>query len=121
MKSAPSSLLDASAISLSGLCLAHCLALPLVAALSPLAATWAEAEWVHGVAIGLAAPLSVFAFWSRRQEPRIFGLALIGLALLAMGALHWPTQALETPITVGGSLLLAGAHLLNWRRRGHAH
>ena len=33
LKSAPSSLLDASAISLSGLCLAHCLALPLVAAL----------------------------------------------------------------------------------------
>lgn len=120
MKPAPSSLLDASAISLSGLCLAHCLALPLVAAFSPLVATWAEAEWVHGVAIGLAAPLSILALWPRREAPTI-ALALAGLVLLAMGALHWPSHDLETSITVGGSLLLAGAHLLNWRRRGHAH
>lgn len=120
MKTAPSSLLDASAISLSGLCLAHCLALPLVAAFSPLVATWAEAEWVHGVAIGLAAPLSALALWRRREAPTI-ALALTGLALLALGAVHWPSHELEAPITVTGSLLLAGAHLLNWRRRGHAH
>lgn len=119
MKTAPSSLLDASAISLSGLCLAHCLALPLVAAFSPLLATWAEAEWVHGVAIALAAPLSALALW-RKRRPAIIALALSGLSLLAMGALHWPSHELETPITVAGSVLLAAAHLLNWRR-GHAH
>ena len=117
MKSAPSSLLDASAISLSGLCLAHCLALPLVAALSPLAATWAEAEWVHGVAIGLAAPLSGLALWRRGQSASVILMSMAGLSLMALGVAHWPSHDIETPITVAGSLLLAGGHFLNWRRR----
>ena len=117
MKTASSSLLDASAVSLSGLCLAHCLALPLVAASSPLLATWAEAEWVHTAAVAVAAPLSALALWRRGQSGPILILSLIGLALLALGAAHWPSHSLETPITVCGSLFLAGAHLLNWRRR----
>ena len=86
MKTASTSLLDASAISLSGLCLAHCLALPLVAASSPLLATWAEAEWVHTAAVAVAAPLSALALWRRGQSGPILILSLIGLALLALGA-----------------------------------
>ncbi len=117
MKAAPSSLLDASAISLSGLCLAHCLALPLVAAFSPVVATWAEAEWVHAVAIGLAAPMSALALWRKGQALGVILMSLAGLSLMALGVAHWPSHAAETPITVAGSLLLAGAHLLNWRRR----
>ncbi|MGH6998557.1 MAG: MerC domain-containing protein [Phenylobacterium sp.] len=117
MKSAPSALLDASAISLSGLCLAHCLALPLVAAFSPVVATWAEAEWVHGLAIGLAAPMSALALWRRGQSPAVILLSLVGLSLMALGVAHWPSHAAETPVNVVGSLLLAAAHLANWRRR----
>lgn len=120
LKSAPSSLLDASAVGLSGLCLAHCLALPLVAAFSPLLATWAEAEWVHAVVIGMAAPISIFALWRRSKGAAIIALSAAGLILLGLGALHWPSARLETPITVAGSLVLAAAHLLNWRR-GHPH
>ena len=120
MKTAPSSLLDASAISLSGLCLAHCLALPLVAAFSPLVATWAEAEWVHGVLIGIAAPLSALALWRKDQRLRVIVLALIGLSLMALGVAHWPSKNLETPLTVAGSLLLASSHVFNWKRR-HTH
>jgi hypothetical protein len=117
LKTAPSSLLDASAISLSGLCLAHCLALPLVAAFSPVVATWAEAEWVHALAIGLAAPMSLFALWRRGQSLGVILPALTGLSLMALGVAHWPSHQLETPITVVGSLLLAAAHFANWRRR----
>jgi hypothetical protein len=117
LKAAPSSLLDASAISLSGLCLAHCLALPLVAAFSPVVATWAEAEWVHALAIGLAAPMSALALWRRGQALGVILMSLAGLSLMALGVAHWPSHEAETPITVAGSLLLAGAHLLNWRRR----
>ena len=120
LKSAPSSFLDASAVGLSGLCLAHCLALPLVAAFSPLLATWAEAEWVHAAVIGMAAPISIFALWRRSKGAAIIGLSALGLAILTLGAFHWPSAELETPITVTGSLVLAGAHILNWRRR-HAH
>ncbi len=117
LKSAPSSLLDASAISLSGLCLAHCLALPLVAAFSPVVATWAEAEWVHALAIGLAAPISALALWRKGQSAAVVLLSLAGLSLMALGVAHWPSHEAETPITVAGSLLLAGAHIANWRRR----
>ena len=117
MKTASTSLLDASAISLSGLCLAHCLALPLVAAFSPVVATWAEAEWVHALAIGLAAPMSALALWRKGQSAAVVLLSLAGLSLMALGVAHWPSHAAETPITVAGSLLLAGAHIANWRRR----
>lgn len=117
--STSTSLLDASAISLSGLCLAHCLALPLVAAFSPLLATWAEAEWVHGLLIGIAAPLSALALWRRGQRLPVIALALAGLSLMALGVAHWPGKDLETPLTVAGSLLLAGSHILNWRRHSH--
>lgn len=117
LKAAPSSLLDASAVSLSGLCLAHCLALPLVAASSPLLATWAEAEWIHAGAVAVAAPLSALALWRRGQRRRVLALSTLGLLLLTVGAFHWPSAQLETPITVAGSLLLAAAHVLNWRRR----
>jgi len=120
LKPAPSSLLDASAVGLSGLCLAHCLALPLVAAFSPLLATWAEAEWVHAAVIGMAAPISIFALWRRAKGAAIIGLSALGLAILTLGAFHWPSAELETPITVAGSLVLAAAHILNWRRR-HVH
>lgn len=118
MKTASTSLLDASAISLSGLCMAHCLALPLVAAFSPLLAAWAEAEWVHVAVILMAAPLSAMALWRRGQRPAVIALALGGLSLMGLGL--WPFHAYETPLTVAGSLLLACAHLVNWRRR-HAH
>lgn len=118
MKTAPTSLLDASAISLSGLCMAHCLVLPLVAALSPLLAAWAEAEWVHVAVIAMAAPLSALALWRRGQRPAVIALALSGLTLMGLGL--WPFHVFETPLTVGGSLLLAGGHIVNWKRR-HAH
>ncbi|HVK42443.1 MAG TPA: MerC domain-containing protein [Phenylobacterium sp.] len=118
MKTAPPSLLDASAISLSGLCMAHCLVLPLVAAFSPLLAAWAEAEWVHAAVVLMAAPLSALALWRRGQRPAVILLALGGLSLMGLGL--WPFHDHETLLTVTGSLLLACAHVVNWRRR-HAH
>lgn len=112
-------LLDASAVGLSSLCLAHCLALPVAAAFLPLAGAWAEAEWVHLAFLALAVPISVLALarshgWRR---PRIAIPAALGLGALTAGALGWPFEAAETALTVSGGLLLAAAHLLNWRRR----
>ena len=43
---------DTVAIGLSGLCLAHCLALPIFASLLPIAGAWAEAAWVHWLFVG---------------------------------------------------------------------
>lgn len=120
MKSPLPALFDASAMALSGLCLAHCLALPVLASLLPLLAGWSQAEWVHLLFAGLALPLSGGALWRARRQHRLptalCSLALAGLSGLLLGACGLPTLAWETPLTVVGSLLLAGAHLWNWRR-----
>jgi len=115
---------DLSAVALSGLCLLHCLALPLVASLLPVLGAWSEAEWVHAVFVLFALPLSVAALaraHRRRALPAwMWAMAALGLALLSAGALGWPSAHWETPITVTGSLLLVAVHVCNLRR-GHAH
>jgi len=125
MKPNPERLFDLSAISLSGLCLAHCLALPVAAAFLPALDAWSRAEWVHGVFVAVAAPLTALALWrvhvSHPLPGRLIALALAGLALLLIGALEWPSAAWETPMTVVGSLCLASAHLWNWRRHQRLH
>ncbi len=112
------SLGDRCAIGLSGLCLVHCLGLPMALSLAPAAFVWGEAEWVHGVLFLLALPVSLWtlAGSSDRSWP-LLGLAGLGLALLAAGAAGFPSHDMETPVTVTGALLLAAAHGLNWRRR----
>ena len=109
---------DGFAIGLSGLCLLHCLALPVAASLLPLAGAWAQAEWVHWLFVAVAAPISawVLLFRMPRSWPLI-GLAGLGLALLVAGAAGLPSHALETPVTVAGGLMMAFAHALNWRAR----
>ena len=117
--------LDGSAIGLSGLCLIHCLLLPIMAALLPVFGAWARAEWVHVVFVFVAAPLSALALLrqvgnGRSQAPLIL-LAAAGVALLSIGAFVVPATALDAPVTIAGSLCLASAHALNWRRRQASH
>ncbi len=47
-------------------------------------------------------------------------LGAVGLLLLAVGALMFGSTVIETPVTVVGSLALAGAHVANWQLR-HGH
>jgi hypothetical protein len=119
-----SSALDASAVGLSALCLVHCLALPLLALALPLAASWARAEWVHVLFVSLAAPIALLALidWStlRPFSWRLIALAGAGLGLMLAGAVEFPTAGWERPLTVLGGLILASAHIFNWRRR-HDH
>lgn len=115
--------LDLSAVGLSVLCLVHCLALPGLALLLPVLGVWAQAEWVHLAFILVAAPVAVLAFidlrtWRPRSGPMI-AVAGAGLTLMLVGALAFPGAGYERPLTVLGGLLLAGAHIANWRRRGH--
>ncbi|MBO9827041.1 MerC domain-containing protein [Xanthomonas sp. A2111] len=120
MKSLPPSFFDASAMLLSGLCLLHCLALPLLAAALPLFGVWAEAEWVHVVFVAIAAPLAGLALWRGHRRDALpwplWALAALGLLGLLAGAFGIPDEASETAMTVSGSVALASAHLWNWRR-----
>ena len=124
MKSPPAALLDVSALALSSLCLLHCLALPLMAAALPLLGAWAAAEWVHLVFVAIALPITGMALWRAHQQQPLptvaWAVATLGLGLLLAGALGWPSHDAETPLTVAGSLLLAGTHVWNARRRHRA-
>ena len=126
MKSSPAtaSWADLSAAALSGLCLLHCLALPVLASLLPVLGAWSGAEWVHVVFVLVAVPLSLGALWrahARSPLPAsLWLMGTLGLLLLAAGALGWPRAQWETPITVAGSLALVATHALNLRR-SHRH
>ncbi len=108
---------DAAAISLSGLCLIHCLVLPLLAAFVPVLGVYAEMEWVHKGLVIAAAPISLFAL--TRTEPgggRIgFGVLMaLGLGLLVTGAFVEALHDYEVQLTVAGALTLSIAHLFRW-------
>lgn len=124
MTSALAKALDASAVGLSALCLVHCLALPALALLLPVLGLWAQAEWVHVLFVLVAAPVAVLSFVDpstrRPRSWRLAGAALLGLGLMIAGALEIPSAADERVLTVVGGVLLAAAHIGNWRRRHHA-
>ena len=62
-KSQPQTYLDRAAMWLSGLCLVHCLALPLAVLLTPTLSQWLEATetTTHWILFGIAIPISVIA------------------------------------------------------------
>ena len=74
---------DAMGVSLSGLCMIHCLALPLLVSLFPLAGAWAEAPWVHWLFAILAGPLAAYVL----TRPDAAGRR--NWSLIAAGALVW--------------------------------
>lgn len=114
--------LDVSAITMSGLCLAHCLLLPLFVAILPMAGVLAEEEWIHKVFVITALPISGFLIVRGKctiGRSIFVALAVAGLGLLMAGAFVEQFEAFETPITVAGALLLACAHLWRWTRHSH--
>ncbi len=116
---------ERAALSASMLCLIHCLALPLVLAALPIvSATIALPEQVHVAILAFAIPSSLAALLMGMRRhlavgPLFAGIA--GLGLLALGALVFGATWLETPITVTGSLVLAAAHVRNWKLRHATH
>ena len=113
--------LDGFALCASSLCTVHCLGLPLLFALLPAFASRIDpGESFHLVMLALAIPTSLFALIQGRRRPgaqRPFWLGLSGLTLMAIGALVAGDAAQEAGATVTGSLLLAAAHIMNWRSR----
>lgn len=108
---------DASAVTLSGLCLAHCLALPLVVSVLPAALQGLQSEIVHQVLVLLAVPLAMVAAWAARGTKHalvIQGLLLAGSLGLILGAFVEPLHDYETLLTVFGALLLSVGHIFRW-------
>ena len=121
--------LDATGISLSALCVLHCLAFPAAAVAAPMLAPEVSElfgvghDW-HLVLLVLAAPVSLLALgWSVRTTRGgwpVLLVGLLGLGLMAVGASHVFDRTIETVLTLSGVTVLAGAHFANWVRRGRA-
>ncbi len=106
--------IDGTAISLSGLCLIHCLILPIMSASLPTVGIWAEAEWLHQAFVVAALPFSLLALSSSHANRLVRGLILIGFALLASGAFVEALHDFEVFMTVLGGGMLAAGHALRW-------
>ena len=127
-------LADLMGLALSLSCLLHCLALPLLLLLAPALSRWiALPEGVHAAILLLALPAAAIAMregWRRHRRIVPAMLAAAGLGLLALGLLAhegWiaaaDPEAADRVLTSAGALVLAAAHLLNWRwrHRGGGH
>jgi hypothetical protein len=107
---------DAIGIGLSGLCMVHCLALPVLLSLAP-ALAWMENEWIHLALASLALVVGVFAMrtWVGGTRGLILRcLAAAGIGILFYGALAEVPELTERGITVAGASMLALAHTLAW-------
>lgn len=108
--------IDGLAISLSGLCLVHCLVLPILSATLPIVGVWAEAEWLHKTFVVAALPLSLMRLTSNAANTAVTALIVSGLWLLVAGAFVEALHDFETHLTVLGGTMLAAGHALGWRR-----
>ncbi|WP_300555676.1 MerC domain-containing protein [Maricaulis sp.] len=108
---------DAAGIGLSGLCLVHCLGLPVLISLSP-SLMWMENELIHiGLAsVALIVWLTVLPKWPTGQSGLVVkAIALAGLGLLFLGALWEVSETFEKVVTSIGAVTLAASHLLAWK------
>lgn len=115
-------LADGIAVSASLLCLAHCLALPVLAAALPAFGLFlGHSALVHGLLLAFALPLGVWALARGRHRagrlPLLVGLS--GFALMAAALLA--PEASERALTVAGVSLVAVAHWRNWRAGRSPH
>ena len=121
---------DRIAIALSTICIVHCLAMPFVIAMLPLAAfTVAGDGHFHALMLWFVVPTSILGFGLGVRVHRRFDIVALGvvaIAVLATAAL-WGHAAWEPAVevfaNVGASILLALAHWRNFSetRRVHRH
>lgn len=111
---------DRLAIVLSGLCLVHCLVLPLLLALLPWLAWFeAHAPWLHKGLLVLIVPVSGWALYRGFGEHGlrwvVVGGAISIVGLISAVLLEPIAPTMEVPLTLLFSLLLMACHLGNMR------
>jgi len=117
-----SSRFDSAAIVLSGLCVLHCLIVPVVLVLFPLVAfSFGGDAHLHGLMLWLALPVSTVGLVlgaCRHRRWRIFIAGAAAMALLTFAS-TWGHDNLqlvaESLLMIAASVLLAGVHVWNWR------
>lgn len=113
-------MLDMAAIGLSGLCLLHCLALPIIVAGLPFLAGMGD-EHFHAEMLWIVLPVSTLALalgYRRHKRSLVWQIGIPGMLLLLIGgtiahSLYGLTA--DRALTMAGALTLALAHYLNFR------
>ncbi len=106
---------------LSGLCLLHCLTLPLIVAGLPLLAGFSDSH-MHLQVLLVVVPLSVVALalgYRRHRNAMIVWAGFAGLLILFIGATVVHDHLGETAdrvVAITGSIVLAVTHYLNSTR-----
>lgn len=117
-------LLDKAAVALSGLCLLHCLALPILIVLLPFLNAVAIDRW-HAPMLLVVIPVSVVAFtigFRRHYDRGVIRTGVIGMALMVIGGTlaHFLLGlTADRVLTVAGAVILAAAHYRNTRLSRH--
>lgn len=119
---------DKVAITLSGLCIMHCVLLPVILLLLPSAAAQLAAnEEIHLVLVVLVVPISLYALTMgcrQHNKRRVILMGAIGLSCLLMAitiennpliAAFENSIFIERALTIVGALLIGVAHVDNYR------
>lgn len=114
--------LDKSAITLSVLCLAHCLLLPLVAVLLPtMIATAMSQELFHILMVVCVLPVSIYALTMGCKKHRKLSVGIYGvLGLVILVSALFIGESLfgemgEKGLTTLGALVIAFSHFKNYK------
>ena len=127
----PPGIWDRIGISFSGLCMVHCMLLPVVLVAVPL---WSTAEtlhdWLHPLFLVALLPISFMALVATADKPQaksvrvLLGVGLFGLLLIALASLFGHEAAnpvVETAFTLLGSGMLVTGHWRNGHCRRCVH
>jgi len=121
----PLSFLDNMAVALSGLCLLHCLTLPILIALIPFMSQFGEGHF-HVQMLLVVLPVSVMAFslgFRRHRVKSVIAWGGVGMLLLVLGAtvVHDSFGLVaDRTVTICAALILAFAHYFNNRFSRHS-
>ena len=121
--------LDRLGIVLSGVCIVHCLALPLLVAALPLLGGGVLGghsfhEWLLLAVVPVSLVALVFGY-RRHGDPMVLKMGAGGLLLLCFATYGYRLVGLpenwERAISIVGGLIHAGGHVLNFRRTRAMH
>ncbi len=114
-------LLDRISLVFSGLCILHCLAVPVLLVLVPLGSGLVASDsHFHQAALLIIVPISLVAFGLGYRQHRQLSVPAVGLAGLSLlvAAAYWGHSAgllAESVLSIGASALLIMAHWKNLR------
>jgi len=115
-----SAALDKAAVALSGLCILHCLLMPLIIVLLPFFGHFSDRH-LHTEILLVVLPVSLIALaigYRRHANKGVVGWGIAGLLLLIVGATlghNLYGVVADRTLTMAGSVILAIAHYRNSR------